>query len=307
LGFNRSQIYRWLALYREGGYEALKKSVAKGREPKLSDQQLQKLHDIITSKNPTQLNFEFALWTRAMVRELIQDEFQVKLSDVSVGRLLRKLGLSPQRPLRKACQQNPDRVEEWKTIAYPEIQKEAKKVGADIYFGDESCIRSDHHSGTAWAPVGETPIIERTGARFSINMISAINPKGHQRFMAFTSSMNSDKFIEFLKRLMTNAEKPIFLILDGHRVHTSKKVKEFVIKTQGMLRLFILPPYSPQLNPDEWVWNWLKNHKIGKFSIKGPDQFCEQVKKFMCQLQKSKNILLGFFKDKNLEYIADAT
>ncbi|WP_284285589.1 IS630 family transposase, partial [Marinibactrum halimedae] len=117
LGFNRSQIYRWLALYREGGYEALKKSVAKGREPKLSDQQLQKLHDIITSKNPTQLNFESALWTRAMVRELIQDEFQVKLSDVSVGRLLRKLGLSPQQPLRKAYQQNPDRVEEWKTTA----------------------------------------------------------------------------------------------------------------------------------------------------------------------------------------------
>ena len=306
LGFNRSQIYTWLALYREGGYDALKKKVAKGREPKLSGKQLQQLYEIITSKNPTQLNFEFALWTRSMIRELIRDEFRVKLSDVSVGRLLRKMGLSPQRPLRRAYQQDPARIQEWKETAYPEIQKEAKKVGADIYFGDESAIRSDHHSGTTWAPVGETPIVEKTGARFGVNVVSAISPKGQLRFMTFTGSMNADKFIEFLKRLMTNVKKPIFLILDGHRVHTSKKVKQFVSDTNGKLRIFILPPYSPQLNPDEWVWNWLKDHKLGKLAIKGPDQFRNQVKRFMNQLQKSKDILLGFFEDKNLAYIAEA-
>jgi transposase len=303
LGFHRGQIYKWLALYREGGFDALKQKVAKGREPKLQARALEKLYNIITSKNPTQLNFEFALWTRSMIRELIRDEFNVKLSDVSVGRLLRKLGLSPQKPLRKAYQQDPQKVQEWQEIAYPEIRKKAKKAGATLYFGDEASVRSDHHSGTTWAPVGQTPVVEKTGARFSVNMISAISPNGQLRFMTFSGKMNADKFIEFLERLIYKADKPIFLILDGHPVHKSKKVRKFVSRTKGGLELFILPPYSPHLNPDEWVWNWLKNHNIGKTTITGPDQFRACVKKYMCRLQKSTEILKGFFNDKNLAYI----
>ena len=104
-------------------------------------------------------------------------------------------------------------------------------------------------------------------------MISAVNAKGHLRFMAFEGKMNSDKFIEFLKRLIYKAARPIFLILDGHPVHKSKNVQDFVAKTKGKLRLFILPPYSPHLNPDEWVWNWLKRHHLGKTYISGPNQF----------------------------------
>lgn len=304
LGFHRSQIYKWLALYREGGVDALRQKVAQGREPKLSSRHLQKLYSIITSKNPSQLNFEFALWTRSMIRKLIKDEFDVKLSEVSVGRLLRKMGLSAQKPLRKAYQQDPEKVKAWQEVAYPEIRKQAKKAGADIYFGDESCIRSDHQSGTTWAPIGQTPVVEKTGARFSVNMISAISPKGQLRFMAFSGSMNTDRFISFLERLIHKASKPVFLILDGHPVHKAKRVKTFAEATKGMLRLFILPPYSPQLNPDEWVWNWLKNHNIGKLTITGPDQFRSCVKKYMHRLQKSKDILIGFFKDKQLAYIS---
>lgn len=304
LGFHRSQIYKWLSLYREGGLDALKQKVAKGREPKLPASALEKLYKIITSKNPTQLNFEFALWTRSMIRVLIRDEFGVRLSEVSVGRLLRKLGLSPQKPLRKAYQRDPEKVKEWQEIAYPEIRKQAKKEGATLYFGDEASVRSDHHSGTTWAPVGQTPIVEKTGARFSVNMISAISPKGQLRFMIFDGKMNADKFIEFLERLIYKVDKPIFLILDGHPVHKSKKVKGFVEATKGRLRLFILPPYSPHLNPDEWVWNWLKNHNIGKTRITGPDQFRASIKKYMHRLQKSTKILKGFFRDKNLAYIA---
>lgn len=205
LGFHRSQIYKWLALYREGGFDALKQKIAKGREPKLKASALEKLYVIVTSNNPTQLNVEFALWTRSMIRELIRDEFDVKLSDVSVGRLLRKLGLSPQKPLRKAYQQDPKKVKEWQEMAYPEIKKKAKKVGATLYFGDEASVRSDYHSGTTWAPVGETPVIEQTGARFSVNMISAISPNGQLRFMTFSGKMNADKFIEFLERLTYNS------------------------------------------------------------------------------------------------------
>lgn len=303
LGFHRGQIYEWLALYREGGIEALRMSKAKGREPKLKGSQLKTLYQIITTKNPIQLKFEFALWTRSMIRELIRKEFEVRLSDVSVGRLLHKLGLSPQRPLRKAYQRDEAKVKVWQEKAYPEIRKLAKKEKATIYFGDEASIRSDYHSGTTWAPIGKTPVVETTGARFSINMISAISAQGQLRFMTFKGKMNADRFIDFLERLMYNASHPIFLILDGHPVHKSRKVKEYVTATQGKLRIFILPPYSPHLNPDEWVWNWLKKHNLGKVTVAGPDQFRESVNRFMRRLQKLTRVITGFFRDPNLAYI----
>jgi transposase len=304
LGFHRGQIYTWLALYREGGIDALKMKKAKGPEPKLQGKDLQKLYQIITTKNPAQLNFEFALWTRAMIRTLIRDTFGVKLSDVSVGRLLRKLGLSPQKPLRRAYQRDEEKVKDWKEKAYPELKKLAKKEGADIYFCDEASVRSDYHSGTTWAPIGKTPVIETTGARFGVNMISAISPKGQLRFMTFNGKMNADKFIEFLERLIYRASNTIFLVLDGHPVHKSNKVKEFVVETKGKLRLFILPPYSPNLNPDEWVWSWLKKHNLGKLTITGPDQFRASVSHFMRRLQRLPNVLKGFFRDPNLAYIS---
>lgn len=303
LGFHRSVIYRWIALYREGGIEALKGRKAAGPAPKLKGQQLRRLYLIITSNNPLQLGFEFALWTRAMIREVIREQFGVCLSDVSVGRLLRKLGLSPQRPLRKAYQRDEAKVEAWCKQAYPQIRKLAKKEGARIYFGDEASVRSDTHSGTTWAPTGETPVIETSGARFSINMVSAVSAQGLLRFMTFAGSMNADRFIEFLKRLIYRATTPTFLVLDGHPVHKCKRVKEFVAGTNGRLRLFILPPYSPHLNPDEWVWNWLKRHKVGKARVVSPDQFRTLIDRYLRSLQKLPALVRGFFGDRNLAYI----
>lgn len=306
LGFHRSAIYKWIALYREGGVEALKARKAAGPAPKLDGKQLRHLYQIILSNHPLQLGFEFALWTRAMIRDVIRDQFGVRLSDVSVGRLLRKLGLSPQRPLRRAYQRDEAKVEAWRKQAYPEIQKLAKKQGATIYFGDEASIRSDTHSGRTWAPTGETPVVETTGARFSINMVSAVSAQGLLRFMTFEGRMNADRFIEFLRRLTYRATTPIFLILDGHPVHKSKRVKDYVASTEGRLRLFILPPYSPHLNPDEWVWNWLKRHKVGKARVSGPDQFRTQIDRYLRSLQKLPALIRGFFGDHNLAYITQA-
>jgi transposase len=184
LGMTRPRIYIWLAAYREGGIEALKAKKLFGRPPKLDDKAMRKLYKIVTTKNPQQLQFEFALWTREMIRELIRKEFKAKLSAVSVGRLLKRLGLSPQRPLAKAYQQNPQEVEKWLQEEYPKIRQMAKKQGATIYFGDEASVRSDYHSGTTWAPIGQTPVVKSTGARFSINLLSAISPKGDLRFLS---------------------------------------------------------------------------------------------------------------------------
>jgi transposase len=254
LGFHRSAIYQWLKRYEAEGFDGLKFRKIPGRQPRLNKAQKQKVFDIVTSKNPLQLKFPFALWTRLMVQKLILDQFDVHLSVVTVGRLLRELGLTPQRPLHRAYQQNPARVEHWLKEEYPAIRREAKAIGATIYFGDEAGVRSDYHSGTCWAPKGKTPVIRTTGSRHSLNLVSAISARGNMRFMTVKGKMTADTFIVFLERLLKNQKAPVFLIVDGHPVHRSNRVKIFVEATEGKLKLFHLPAYSPELNPDEQVW-----------------------------------------------------
>lgn len=304
LGFHRSAIYQWIAKYREGGIEALKTGKITGRPNKLTGSCIKKIYDIITLKSPLQLKFEFALWTREMIKDLIYDLFNIKLSTVSVGRLLKKMGMSPQRPLRRAYQQDKERVKHWVKEEYPIIQKMARKERATIFFADEARIQSDYHSGTTWAPKGQTPVVKTTGARFSVSMISAVNARGYLRFMAINGRLNAGIFIDFLKRLIYKADNPIFLIVDNHPVHKAVKVRKFVQSTKGKLRLFFLPPYSPELNPDELVWNHVKNHRIGKKQIKGPDDLRAKVMVCLRSLQRMPRKILGFFKEPHVRYAA---
>jgi len=307
LGFTRSCIYDWLAKYREGGQEALRAKTIPGRPRKLTGDQLQWIYRTVVGNNPLQLRFEFALWTCGMVRQVIREKFSIRLSEVSVGRLLRKLGLSPQRPLRRAYQQDPVLVERWKQVEYLKIRKLARRAGASIFFADESAVRSDYHAGTTWAPVGQTPVVRTTGARYKVNMISAVSPKGELRFMVVEGTMNGERFLDFLKRLMHGASKPIFLIVDGHPSHRSRKVKEFVSSTQGMLRLFFLPPYTPEANPDELVWNNLKNHGIGRRALSGGVQELKRlVVSHLRMLQKTPRLIRGFFLHPHTRYAAES-
>ena len=146
-------------------------------------------------------------------------------------------------------------------------------------------------------------MVPSTGARFSLNLVSAVSPRGDMRFMTVEGRMNADKFIEFLKRLINGATHPVFLIVDGHPTHRAVKVKKFVASTEGRLRLFFLPPYSPELNPDESVWNYVKNHQIGKATITGPDQFKALVLGVLRRLQKMPALIRSFFEQKELLYI----
>ena len=261
LGFTSTQIYEWIAKYRGGGVDALRSRKAPGKTPKLVGKQLQKVYRLVVGHNPQQLKFEFALWTRVMIKELIWREFGVNLSEVSVGRLLEKLGLSPQRPTYRAIQRDDLAVYKRMAEDYKEIQKLAKKHKAEIYVGDESCVRSDYHSGTTWAPRGKTPIAKTTAIRHKVNLISAISARGAMRFMATEENVTAPLFIEFLKRLIDKAPTTVFLIVDNHSVHRSSEVREFVKSTDGRLRLFFLPPYSWELNPNEDVWSYLKTIK----------------------------------------------
>jgi len=305
LGFGRTVIYNWLAKYREGGVDALRAKAISGRPSKMTGTQLKWVYKMVTGKNPLQLRFEFALWTRSMIREVIREKFGVRLSEVSVGRMLRKLGLSPQKPLRRAYERDPEFVESWRKKEFPEIRRLAKKERATVYFSDEAGVRSDFHAGTTWALKGQTPVVPATGQRFGMNLISAISPRGDFRFMTVEGRMNAEKFIEFLKRLIHNASRPVFLIVDRHPSHRAKKVLAFVRSTEGRLRLFFLPPYAPDLNPDEHVWNHLKNHGVGKQAIRSRDQFRKVVLGHMRSLQRLPDLIRSFFRDPHLRYILE--
>ena len=294
LGINRRTIYRWIQAFHYGGEPALKAKPIAGAPPKLEAKQMAKLARIVRIKNPLQLNFEFALWTLAMIRELIRRDFAVSLSEVSVGRLMRRLGFSPQRPLYRAWQQEPALVERWRAVAYPKIAARAKREGALIFFADESGIRSDHHAGTTWSPVGETPVVKATGARYGLNMLSAVNARGHFRFMTVEGRVNAGVFREFLERLITGMDRKIFLIVDGHPAHKAKLVTRFVEDNAAAIELFFLPPYAPELNPDELAWGHIKT-RIAKTTTQSKEQLKAVVERVMRRLQKMPEIVAGFF------------
>ncbi len=302
LGLSRAAVFSWAAAYREGGIDALRAKPVPGRPPKLSGAQLRALYALIVGADPRQYQLEFALWTRELVRELIYRQIAVRLSAVSVGRLLRTLGLSPQRPVFRATQQDPERVQRWREQDYPAIHEEAAQAEATVYFGDEAGIRSDYHAGTAWAPVGQPPVVNSTGARHAVNMISAITPKGKLRFSTFTDTLDADKFITFCRRLLHDDPGPVFLVVDGHPVHRSKAVSQFADSTKGRLRLFFLPPYSPELNPDEWVWKNVKHDRIGKAGVRSAEDLRQKAENALRRLQKLPGLVSAFFLDPHIQY-----
>jgi transposase len=295
LGVNLRSVFRWLAEYRRGGWGQLEARKRGGRPPKLDGKALRWIYNAVANKNPLQFKFPFALWTAAMVQTLIAERFEVQLSHSSVCRLLDQLGLSAQRPLWRAYQQNPEVVRRWLEKDYPAIRRRAKREKAQIFFADEAGVRSDYHSGTTWGRRGHTPVVSSTGARFGANLISAISAQGQLRFMLTKGRVTAAVFIEFLKRLLVNATTPVFVVVDGHPTHRAKSVARFVAAQEGQLALFFLPPYSPELNPDEYVWNDLKAHGTGRQIITSLYQLRQMILSHMRQLQKLPALVRSFF------------
>lgn len=305
LGIKARVVYKWLAMYRAGGWDALRAKPILGRPRKLDEKAMQWIYGVIVTKTPNQLKFKFALWTREIIRSLILQKFQVTLSLKSVGKLLAQLGLTVQRPVRSAYEQDPALVNVWLKKTFPQIMERAKRERASVFFGDEAGLRSDFHAGTTWAPIGQTPVVKTTGRRVSCNMLSAISNRGEIRFMVMTGKVNSKVFIEFLKRLLVGAKRKIFLIVDGATAHHSKMTRNFVASTKGELELFHLPPYSPDLNPDELVWNHVKNHKVGRKVITGLEDLMAEARAALRSLSKLPEKVKGFFQKPNLRYAAE--
>lgn len=301
MGIPMTTLYDWLARYRSGGWDGLREKARRGRPRKVTGSVLFWLYKAITGGDPRQYQFEFFLWNRRIIKSMLKKHHGIELSVTSIGRLLRQLGLSPQRPIYKAYQQDKSAVKQWLEQTYPELFVRAKKLKATIYFADEASFRSDSHRGTTWGSIGQTPVVEEHRGRFGINCISAISARGEMRFKCFEGRMDSGGFIGFLKALQSDSNKPIFVIVDGASYHSSKKVKDYVKSTEGKVELFKLPAYSPELNPDEQVWNQAKS-KIGKMAIESKSMMQQAVLRAMRSIQKSKQLLKAFFKLEHTKY-----
>lgn len=297
-------IFHWMARYRGGGWDGLKTGKRSGRPTKLHGDDMRWIYNQVTGGDPRQMGFPFALWTLKLVGKMIHREIGIKLSRWSVSRLLTQMGLSVQRPVWRAWQQDPDEAKRWQYRQFPALRAYARRIDAKVYFADEAGIRSDYHSGTTWAVRGRTPVVKATGARFSCNMISAVSPTGELRFMVTDRSMNAELFCDFLDRLMNDEAGVVLLIVDGHPSHKAKKVHKHIEKFDGRLRLYILPGYSPELNPDELVWNWVKNHHLGKDNeINDKNSLIAAARRALSSLQKQVAVIKGFFGHPDLAYI----
>jgi len=304
LGINRVTIYGWLARYRQGGWSALEARKRGGRPTKLDGKAMAWIYRTVTTKNPLQMKFTFALWTAKMVGQVISRKFGIKLSKASVCRLLNQLGLSPQRPVWRAYQQRSEDVQHWLAQEYPRIRALARRMKARIFFGDEAGVRSDYHAGTTWAVKGKTPVVSSTGARFGLNLLSAVSAQGEFRLMVAKGRIGANVFIDFIRRLIHNAERPIFLIVDGHPAHKAKAVRRFTDTIQDRFRLFFLPPYSPELNPDERVWNDLKSNGIGRKMITNPLQLKSDVISHLRSIQRLPDRVRAYFQSETTKYAA---
>ena len=251
-GVSRTAVYNWAAAYRDGGAKALRaKPQGRPAGSRLAGHEAATTVKLITDRCPDQLKLPFALWTREAVQHLLAERFDLHVSVWTVGRYLKAWGLTPQKPLRRAYEQDPEAVRRWLEEEYPAIRDRAKREGAAIHWGDEMGLRSDHQAGTSYGRKGRTPVVPATGQRFGCNLISSITNRGALRFMVFKQRFTADVMIRFLQRLLRSVDRKVFLIVDGHPAHRAGKVKRWVARRSDRLELFFLPGYSPELNPDE--------------------------------------------------------
>lgn len=306
-GFNRTTIYKWMkASFRPGmGIKALRSTKATGRPRSLTPRQERQVFRWINGRDPRQYGLDFGLWTRAVVAELIEKKFGVNLGLTAVGELLARLGLTPQKPLQRAYQRDPQAIERWQRETYPAIARQAKAEGAEVFFWDESGFRADTVHGKTWGIRGQTPVVERPGQRQSVSAASAVTAQGAFWFCVYEGALNGELFVELLKKMMHRRKKPVHLILDSLPAHKRAIVSEYVASTEGRLTLHFLPGYAPDLNPDELVWSHVKRTGTARRPLHRGETLREKIEAQLAKIQKLPSLIRSFFKAPSVAYISD--
>jgi transposase len=306
-GVTRQTVTLWVKAYEEGGEKALEtrpRGRPKGVGSRLAPWQKAQVAKTLRDKMPDQLKLPFYLWTREAVVALVERRFGERISLSTAGRYLKRWGFTPQKPMRRAYERNEEAVRRWLDEEYPVIRKRAKAEGAEIYWGDEMGLRSDHVAGRSWGLKGKTPVVDATGKRFGCNMISAITNRGRLNFMVFQGRFTGPVFLGFLRRLTRQAGRKVFLIVDGHPVHRARKVKAWLEAHADRVELFYLPGYSPHLNPDEVLNQDVKANAIGRKRARTLPELMQQVRAFLRSRQRRPHVVQRYFLERHVRYAA---
>lgn len=306
-GVARQTIHTWINNHEARGAAGLK-ARRRGRRPggkALDAKQAALVRRRVRDRHPDQLKLPFCLWTREAVCELIEREFGIGVSVWTVGRYLRAWGFTPQKPARRALEQNPRAVRRWLREAYPAIRRQARAEKGEIYWEDEMGLRSDHAAGRSWSPRGRTPTLRISGNRFGCNMISALSNRGRLYFSVFRGTFTARVFLAFLRRLIKQVGRKVFLILDGHPVHRSKAVRTWLDANADRIRVFRLPAYSPELNPDEYLNQDVKRNAGGGRRPRDAEDMAAGVRGYLRSTQRQPALVCKFFHADPVRYAAE--
>jgi transposase len=305
-GASLRAVQKWVALARTGGRDALTLQ-RRGRRPgggALTPAQAARMRRLVVDKMPDQVALPFYLWTREAVAQLIAQRTGVRLALTTVGQYLRRWGLTPQKPVRRAYERNDAAITRWLATEYPAIAAQAKREKATIYWADEMGVRSDHVAGTSYAPAGQTPVVRATGQRFGCNLISAITNKGAVAFRVFHGRFTGAVFIDFLRRLLQQAPGKLVVVVDGHPVHRARRVQAFVAEHAARLRLVRMPGYCPELNPDELLNQDVKTNAVGKSRPTDRPALMRAVRRHLHRRQKQPHVIRALFRERHVRYAA---
>ena len=293
--------------YKKGGSKVIKlgrRGRRTGEKRTFTTEQERQVKRAMIDKTPDQMKLPFALWTRDAVKLLIKQRFGIEMPIRTVGEYLKRWGFTPQKPVKRAYEQNSEVVKKWLETDYPLIVSRAKKEEAEIHWGDETGIQTGANRVRGFAPKGETPVIRLVAKKSHVSMISAINNQGKVRFMMYRDAMNSELLIKFMARLTKDAGRKVFLILDNLRVHHSKKATKWLGEHKEQIAVFYLPSYSPELNPDEYLNGNLKNKVHSDTSIRNREDLEKKTRSFMRTLVKRPAHVRSYFRHPKVAYAA---
>jgi len=305
-GVSRTSVHTWINLYHQSGTEGLtpKRPGRPRGGGRLQGWQAATIVNLIKDNCPEQLKLPFALWTREAVRDLIHRRFRIRYSPGMVGRLLRRWGFTPQKPVTRAYERNDERIRDWLKDEYPALRRRAKRENAEIYWEDETGLRSDHLVGRSYSPRGVTPVIRNTGQRFGCNIVSAVNNLGKMRFRVFKGNFTQSVMIDFLERLIRDAKRKIIVIADGHPAHRGRRLRQWLEKHASQCELVLLPGYAPELNPDELLNQDLKSNVFWSGRPKTREELISQTRSYLRATQQRPDIVRGYFQEAHVNYAA---
>jgi transposase len=294
-GVSRSSIYDWLHRFKIDGYGGLNTRKAPGAPPVITGDMDQWLKKTVLELTPEDFGYDTPLWTCDILAQLLTAHFGVTVIGATVNQHLKKMNLSYQKPQYRPSEQNPDKVEHFLSDTFPRIQRLANKMGAEIGFEDEAGVDLRDHSGRTWGKQGEAPRVDVTGKRGRYNVLSVVTATGSLRYEVTEKRIDSQVYIDFLTHLLQGRDRPLILIADRASFHYSKAVCSFVRSHRHQLRVYFLPSYSPELNPDEHVWEEIKDKQLGRQSIKSKLDLKEKLHSALKSLQENSARLKSFF------------